>query len=303
MDMDSSGRARMRLPTADLPPDCAAPVTSKSPWSGGPGGRSLNVCDRPRSIRPCPVRSVQLSRRSPSRLSSNAGRAGSARRPRTGRARGGQRAGRFLHRHQRAGQRQVAPRRRGQHERRNLRALHVALYGTRASPKKGIASAATSKAVRMTPTDFSSTSICYSAPLPRDGGETMSKHIAAPSPPAARAAPTAPHHPQAPSALLDPGLPGSILSVKSSAFSSQRLNECSLRETRGGSLRARRRHNPRQVRVENHPRPLGMRPARRTGRAPQTAKYWPRRPTSPSSRRPEFRVDAQSVVVKGIHAA
>ena len=94
MDMDSSGRARMRLPTADLPPDCAAPVTSESPWSGGPGGQSLNVCDRPRSIRPCSVRSVQLSRRSPSRPISNAGRAGSARpdgsrarRPRTGRAR------------------------------------------------------------------------------------------------------------------------------------------------------------------------------------------------------------------------
>ena len=94
MDADGSGRARMRLPTADLPPDCAAPVTSESPWSGGPGGRSLNVCDRPRSIGPCSVRSVQLSRRSPSGPSSNAGRAGSARpdgsrarRPRTGRAR------------------------------------------------------------------------------------------------------------------------------------------------------------------------------------------------------------------------
>ncbi len=64
----------------------------------------------------------------------------------------------------------------------------------------------------------------------------MSKHIAAPSPPAARAAPTAPHHHQAPGALLDPGLPGSLLSMSSSALSSRRLNEWSLRETRGGSL-------------------------------------------------------------------
>ena len=187
MDMDSSGRARMRLPTADLPPDCAAPVTSESPWSSGPGGRSLNVCDRPRSIRPCPVRSVQLSRRSPSRPSSNADRAGSAhpdgsraRRPRTGRARRrGSACGSVPAPPPACRPAAGCPRRRGQHERRNLRALHVALYGTRASPKKGIA--ATSKAVRMTPTDFRSTSICYSAPLPRDGGVTMSKHIAAPS--------------------------------------------------------------------------------------------------------------------------
>ena len=241
MDMDSNGRARIRLPTADLAPDCAAPVTSESPWSGGPGGRSLNVCDRARSIRPCPVRSVQLSRRSPSRPISNAGRAGSARRPRTGRARRrGSACGSVLAPPPACRPAASCPRRRGQHERRNLRALHVALYGTRASPKKDIASAAMSKAVRMTPTGFSSTSICYSAPLPRDGGEAMSKHIPAPSstiPTGSSAAPTAPHHHQAPAALLDPGLPGSILSMCSSALSSRRLNECSLRETRGGSLR------------------------------------------------------------------
>ena len=39
----------------------------------------------------------------------------------------------------------------------------------------------------------------------------------------------------APGALPAPGLSGSILSVKSSAFSSQRLNEWSLRVSRGGS--------------------------------------------------------------------
>ena len=32
MDMDSNGRARMRLPTADLPPDCADHCESCSPW-------------------------------------------------------------------------------------------------------------------------------------------------------------------------------------------------------------------------------------------------------------------------------
>ena len=37
------------------------------------------------------------------------------------------------------------------------------------------------------------------------------------------------------SALPDPGLPGSILSVNSSALSSRRLNEWSLRDSRGGS--------------------------------------------------------------------
>ena len=44
-------------------------------------------------------------------------------------------------------------------------------------------------------------------------------------------------HPGAPTpgAPPVPGFPGSILSVISSALSSQRLNECSLRETRGGS--------------------------------------------------------------------
>ena len=48
-----------------------------------------------------------------------------------------------------------------------------------------------------------------------------------------RGAPTTANHVHpgdpAPGALPAPGLPGSILSVKSSAFSSQRLNECSLR--------------------------------------------------------------------------
>lgn len=59
MDMDSSGRARMRLPTADLPPDCALLRDDRIALIRWSGGRFLTVCDRARSIRPCSVRSVQ----------------------------------------------------------------------------------------------------------------------------------------------------------------------------------------------------------------------------------------------------
>ena len=62
---------------------------------------------------------------------------------------------------------------------------------------------------------------CTRASTPPRGSPTTANHVRLGDP--------------APGALPAPGLPGSILSVSSSAFSSQRLNEWSLRVSRGGS--------------------------------------------------------------------